>query len=550
MILTHFFVQHGQGRWKKRMMNHAKKVLLGTFAAVMLSTLMPQTGNAASNDIRILMNNKQLQTDVAPYLVPGKNVTMLPFRAVGEATGATVGWDQANRQVEFRKDGHTIRLTIGDSNAEVDGQHVQLDVSASMRGGRTMVPLRFISESVGLKVDWNQRERIITIASEGGEAGSEDGEAIHTESMRGTWISTVYNIDWPQDPKKSGFNAERQKQQYTSMLDKLQEAGINAVFVQVRPTSDAFYPSKLLPWSEWLTGTQGKDPGYDPLKFMVEETHKRGMQFHAWFNPYRVSVQGDVSKLVNGHPAKEHPDWVVKHQNKLIYNPGVPEARQFVLDSIMEVVNNYDIDGVHLDDYFYPYGEDKESFKDNDTYERYNKVFNNKGDWRRNNVNEFVESLYKQIKSAKPNVQFGISPFGVWRNSSADPTGSATKAGLSSYDNLYADTRTWIKNHWIDYIAPQVYWHIGHKAASYDTLVNWWVKETAGTGVELFIGHAAYKLADANETDWNSADVLIKQLEFNSRIDAVAGSIFFSAADLVRNTKQVSDKLQQYYEEK
>ncbi|MCY9703502.1 family 10 glycosylhydrolase [Paenibacillus alvei] len=528
---------------ENRMMNQAKKVLLGTFAAVMLSTFMPYTGKAADNEIRIFVNNKQLRTDVAPYLMPGKNVTMLPFRAVGEATGASVDWDQANRKVEFRKDGHTIRLTIGDSNAEVDGQNVSLDVSASMRTGRTMVPLRFISESVGLKVDWNQQERIITI-------GSEDGEAIHAESMRGTWISTVYNIDWPQDPKKSGFNAERQMQQYTSMLDKLQESGINAVFVQVRPTSDAFYPSKLIPWSEWLTGTQGKDPGYDPLKFMVEETHKRGMQFHAWFNPYRVSVQGDLSKLVNGHPAKEHPEWVVKHLNKLIYNPGVPEARQFVLDSIMEVVNNYDIDGVHLDDYFYPYGEDKEAFKDNDTYERYNKVFNNKGDWRRNNVNEFVESLYKQIKSVKPNVQFGISPFGVWRNSSADPTGSATKAGLSSYDNLYADTRTWIKNHWIDYIAPQVYWHIGHKAASYDTLVNWWVKETAGTGVELYIGHAAYKLADANETDWSSADVLIKQLEFNSRIDTVAGSIFFSASDLVKNTKQVSDKLKQYYEEK
>ncbi len=528
---------------ENRMMNQAKKVLLGTFAAVMLSTFMPYTGKAADNEIRIFVNNKQLRTDVAPYLMPGKNVTMLPFRAVGEATGASVDWDQANRKVEFRKDGHTIRLTIGESNAEVDGQNVSLDVSASMRTGRTMVPLRFISESVGLKVDWNQQERIITI-------GSEDGEAIHAESMRGTWISTVYNIDWPQDPKKSGFNAERQMQQYTSMLDKLQESGINAVFVQVRPTSDAFYPSKLLPWSEWLTGTQGKDPGYDPLKFMVEETHKRGMQFHAWFNPYRVSLQGDLSKLVNGHPAKEHPEWVVKHLNKLIYNPGVPEARQFVLDSIMEVVNNYDIDGVHLDDYFYPYGEDKEAFKDNDTYERYNKVFNNKGDWRRNNVNEFVESLYKQIKSVKPNVQFGISPFGVWRNSSADPTGSATKAGLSSYDNLYADTRTWIKNHWIDYIAPQVYWHIGHKAASYDTLVNWWVKETAGTGVELYIGHAAYKLADANETDWSSADVLIKQLEFNSRIDTVAGSIFFSASDLVKNTKQVSDKLKQYYEEK
>lgn len=424
------------------MMKQAKRILLGTFAVVMLNACVPQSGKAVDNDIRVFLDN--------------------------------------------------------------------------------------------------QRERAITIASD-------QREAIHAKSMRGTWISTVFNLDWPRDSRKSGCHAEQQKQQYTSMLDKLQEAGMNTVFVQVRPTSDAIYPSQSLPWSEWLTGTQGKDPGYNPLQFMIEETHKRGMQFHAWFNPFRVSVHGNMSKLVDGHPAKEHPDWVVKHLNKLVYNPGMPEVRKFVVDSIMEVVDHYDIDGVHLDDYFYPYGEDKESFKDNDTYEHYNKVFTNKADWRRNNVNLFIESLHDNIKSAKPNMHFGVSPFGVWRNSTADPTGSATKA-LSSYDNLYADTRTWIKNRWIDYISPQVYWHIGHKDASYDTLVDWWVKETAGTGVDLYMGHAVYKLADTKQTDWDSADVLIKQLEFNSKFNSIAGSIFFSASDLVKNTKQVTDKLKLYYE--
>ncbi|UHA72856.1 family 10 glycosylhydrolase [Paenibacillus sp. 481] len=557
-------------------MKKAKQMLLSTLAAIMLSGCLPASApvNAApASDIKVFVNERQLKTDVAPYLVPVKNVTMMPFRAVGEAVGAEVSWLQAEKQVVFNKDGQSIRLTLGQSEAEVNGQHVALDSGAQMRNGRTMVPLRFIGESIGLNVQWDGSSRSVMLASTdatgnsgnsgngntgstgngntgstgNGNTGGGAENQQHAQQLRGTWVSTVYNIDWPHDPKKNGFNAEQQKQQYIEMLDTLKESGLNAVFVQVRPTADAFYKSEMLPWSEWLTGKQGQDPGYDPLAFMIEETHKRGMQFHAWFNPYRVSVHSQVEKLTADHPARLNPSWVVKHNGKLLFNPGVPAARTFIKDSIMEVVRNYNIDGVHFDDYFYPYGEDKEPFRDDETYNTYNNGFKSKADWRRNNVNLFVQQMNREIKAIKPNVSFGISPFGVWRNSTLDPTGSNTKAGLSSYDNLYADVRTWIRNGWIDYVAPQVYWHIGHRLASYDTLVDWWVKETAGTNVKLYIGHAAYKLADAKEKDWKSADVLLDQLDYNKQYGTVTGSIFFSAKNLIQNTKNVADELEKHY---
>jgi len=539
-----------------------RRLLSGTMAALLFGAGLAAPAQAAANDISIYLDQERLVTDVAPYLVPGKNVTMLPFRAVGEAVGATVGWNKSKQEVEFRKDDTVIQLKIGSDTALVNGEKVALDAGAQMRDSRTMVPLRFVGENTGLTVKWDQQDRRVNLltseaGSQGntgsnghtGSQGNAGAEAeVHTEGLRGTWISTVYNIDWPADPRK-GANPEQQKKQYSGMLDKLQGMGLNAVFVQVRPTSDAFFPSKLLPWSEWLTGKQGQDPGYDPLAYMIEETHRRGMEFHAWFNPFRISVQGDIAKLAADHPAKQHPDWVVKHGGKLMYDPGVPEARQFIIDTIMEVVNGYDIDGVHLDDYFYPYGQAAEPFRDDASYKVYNKVFSNKGDWRRNNVNQFIQQLNGEIKASKADIRFGVSPFGVWRNSTLDPTGSLTQAGYNSYDDLYADVRTWIKNGWIDYIAPQVYWHIGHKAASYDTLVDWWVKETAGTGVDLYIGHAAYKLADAKEKDWSSADVLIRQLDYNKQYDSLAGSIFFSAKDLLNNTKDVAARLKQYYEQ-
>lgn len=497
--------------------------------------------NSASGEIRIYVNNQRLLSDVAPYVVPKKNVTMLPFRAIGEALGATVSWDPKLKEVKFQKEDRLIQMTLGDASALVNGEVVKMDVAPETKYSRTMVPLRFIGENLGLTVNWDQSTRTVTLITA-------DGEVQELAGLRGTWISSVYNIDWPQDPRK-GFDAEKQKSDYKKMLDQLQDMGLNAVFVQIRPTADSFYPSQYFPWSEWLTGTQGKDPGYDPLAFMIEETHARGMQFHAWINPYRVSVQGDLTKLTEDHPARQHPEWVVKHNNKLLFNPGIPEVQQYITNAVMEVVNNYDIDGIHFDDYFYPYGQAAEPFNDDETYSTYNKVFKDKASWRRNNVNQFVQQLSSKIHAANPYVSFGISPFGVWRNSNVDSTGSQTTAGVTSYDSLHADIRTWIKSGWIDYVAPQIYWHIGHKAADYATLVDWWVNETAGTGVKLYIGHAAYKLADANEKDWNSADVLIDQLTYNEQFSSVAGDIYFSAKDLLNNTKNVADRLKAYYKQ-
>lgn len=361
------------------------------------------------------------------------------------------------------------------------------------------------------------------------------------QEMRAAWVSTVYNIDWP---SKAGLTVEQQKAEYIRMLDELKATGMNAIIVQVRPESDAIYPSKLVPWSKWLTGTQGKHPGYDPLAFMIEETHKRGMQFHAWFNPFRASTTAAKEKLVPQHPARVHPNWVVTHNNLLIYNPGLPEVRQHIIASIMEVVNNYDVDGVHLDDYFYPYG--KQDFKDDATYAAYNQGrFANKGDWRRDNVNTFVRDLYQSIKAAKPQVEFGISPFGIWRNAKDDPSGSDTN-GQSSYDNLYADVRTWIRNGWLDYVAPQLYWSIGFKPASYDKLVQWWSNETNGTNVKLYIGQGAYKVG-TNTTDWASSQAIIQQLQFNKSFPQVQGSIFFSAKTLMQDTAGIKSSLKQYY---
>ncbi|WP_218030923.1 glycoside hydrolase family 10 protein [Dictyobacter aurantiacus] len=358
--------------------------------------------------------------------------------------------------------------------------------------------------------------------------------------LRGAWIATVANIDWPSQP---GLPIERQKQQFISQLDQLQALHMNAVFVQVRPTMDAFYPSKYVPWSQYLTGVQGKDPGYDPLAFMLSEAHKRNLEFHAWFNPYRVSLQTDVTKLAPNNPARLHPDWVVKYGSGLYFDPGIPTAREFIVKSILEAVRNYDIDGVHFDDYFYPYPIAGQDFPDNATYQRYGAAqFANKADWRRDNINKLIQELSQQIKAVKSYVKFGVSPFGVWRNNSVDPTGSATAASVSDYDDLYADTRTWIKHNWLDYIAPQIYWNIGFAPAAYDILVPWWSNEVEGSRVQLYIGQAAYKINNNNQA-WANPEEMPNQLKLNLQYSAVKGSIFFSMKDLTANPLGFTDRL-------
>ncbi len=351
--------------------------------------------------------------------------------------------------------------------------------------------------------------------------------------LRASWIASVTNIDWPSRP---GLSVAEQKAEYIRLLDQARARRLNAVVVQIRPTADAFWPSPYEPWSQWLTGVQGQDPGYDPLRFAVSEAHARNLEFHAWFNPYRVSMQADPSKLVPEHPARQHPDWVVPYGGKLYYNPGIPEVRRFVEDAILHAVRHYDVDGVHFDDYFYPYPVGTEEFDDEATYQQYGAGFPDKASWRRHNIDLLVRELGDRISASKRWVKFGISPFAVWRNIATDPEGSDTQAGVETYDDLYADTRRWVREEWIDYIVPQVYWNIGFSLADYAKLVPWWSNEVAGTDVQLFVGQATYKVGTSTQDPaWSDPQEMTKHLTFNRAYPEVRGDVYFSAKDVNAN---------------
>jgi uncharacterized lipoprotein YddW (UPF0748 family) len=357
--------------------------------------------------------------------------------------------------------------------------------------------------------------------------------------LRSTWIATVTNIDWPSKP---GLSIETQKQEFISKVDELVKMHQNSVIVQIKPTADSFYPSNYGPWSQYITGVQGQDPGYDPLAFMLEESHKRNLEFHAWFNPYRVSMQGDPNKLSANHPARQHPDWLVSYGGKLYYNPGIPAAKDFIVAGIMEVVRNYDIDAVHMDDYFYPSPIANNPFPDDAQYQQYGAGFPDKAAWRRENVNQLIKEIAEGIKQIKSYVKFGISPAGVWRNKSTDPTGSDTQAGLQNYDDLHADIRHWIRQNWLDYVAPQIYWHIGYNLAAYDKLVDWWSKEVTGYNCHLYIGEADYKI-NANLPPWANPEELPNHFLFDLQYEQVKGNIHFSLKDVLRNPLGIKDRL-------
>jgi uncharacterized lipoprotein YddW (UPF0748 family) len=353
--------------------------------------------------------------------------------------------------------------------------------------------------------------------------------------MRGEWIASVTNIDWPSRP---GLTPAQQKSELTGLYDQAVERGLNAVVVQVRPTADTFWPSKLEPWSKYLTGTPGADPGYDPLAFAVREAHRRNLELHAWFNPYRVSMDTDRSKLAPDSPAARHPDWVKAYGGKLYYDPGLPQVRRLTEAVIMEAVKRYDIDGVHFDDYFYPYPVAGQTFDDGATFARYGQGFPDTAqglaDWRRHNNDTLVRELDRKIHDAKPWVKFGVSPFAVWRNAGTDPEGSATTAGAQTYDDLYADTRKWVREGWLDYIAPQVYWALGFAPADYAVLVPWWSDQVRGTDVQLYIGQATYKVGMSTQSPaWNNDPrEMSNHLTFNRSYPEVDGDIYFSAKDV------------------
>ncbi|MGI5424670.1 glycoside hydrolase family 10 protein [Streptomyces sp. CA-179760] len=363
-------------------------------------------------------------------------------------------------------------------------------------------------------------------------------------AMRGVWLATVANRDWPSKP---GLSASQQRAELRKHLDTAVRRRLNTVFFQVRPTADALWPSPYEPWSQYLTGTQGKDPGWDPLGTAVKEAHARGLQLHAWFNPYRVATHADLSRLAASHPARRNPDWVVTYGGKLYYNPGLPEVRAFVQDAMLDAVRKYPVDGVHFDDYFYPYPVAGQSFDDDAAYAEHGGGFPSRAAWRRDNTDKLVRETAARIKKVRPSARFGISPFGVWRNAATDKRGSDTRAGVQTYDDLHADTRKWVRESWIDYIVPQLYWNIGFAAADYAKLVPWWAEVARGTKTQLYVGEALYKAGDpAQPAAWQNPAELSRHLALAEDYAQVRGHVFFAAKDVATDrigamAKVVSD---------
>jgi len=372
-----------------------------------------------------------------------------------------------------------------------------------------------------------------------------NSQEIEKPEMRAVWVATVKNIDFPSYAKLS---VDEQKKEFTDMLDNFSEIGINAIMFQVRPAADAFFPSEFEPWSEWLTGKQGKapEPYYDPLEFMIEECHKRNIEFHAWVNPFRAVATIEFADIAKNHITNTKPKWFFTYDINKYFDPGIPEVRDYVRDIIVDIVKRYDIDGVHFDDYFYPYPK-RDSYNrimkipDNKTFLKYKGDFDNIADWRRNNMNLFIEEVSKGIKQADPKMVFGVAPSGVWRNKSQDPEGSDTR-GLAHYDYLYSDVLAWLKNDWIDYVAPQLYWPIGNKYADYKTLVDWWSKHTYGK--HLYIGLGVYRAnKDASSFAWRNPNEIPNQIKLFRENPNVKGCILYKAKPLLQNNLGIKDSL-------
>lgn len=346
--------------------------------------------------------------------------------------------------------------------------------------------------------------------------------------MRAVWISTVYSADYPSVQN----DEQKQKQEFITKLDEIKNMGLNTVVVQMRPKADAFYQSNINPWSEILTGTQGKNPGYDPMAFMIEETHKRDMEFHAWLNPYRITTSGtDMSVLAENHPARLHTDWVITYNNGLYYDPANEAVKQHICDTVAEIVTNYNVDAIHFDDYFYPNGYPLNEGETQDGQQ---------ANQRRANVNDMIRRVHDTIKSIKSDVAFGVSPMGIWKNKGSDATGSDTK-GAEGYYAVYGDVRTWIKNGYVDYIVPQIYWARGTAAADYETLIKWWTEEVKNTNVDLYIGQGIYKDDVAAEIG--------EELLLNEQY-GVKGSFYFSLRDLLDNRQNCKVAVMNYYAKK
>lgn len=364
--------------------------------------------------------------------------------------------------------------------------------------------------------------------------------------FRAAWIATVANIDWPSEP---GLSTWQQQQELLAILNRAVELKLNAVVLQVRPAADALYRSRYEPWSEYLTGQMGRapEPSYDPLAFAVEEAHKRGLELHAWFNPYRARHMDATSPLSRNHIGKTQPAIVRRYGKYLWLDPGEPAVQQHSIRVILDVVRRYDIDGVHIDDYFYPYKERDSAgriidFPDQRSWTRYVKNGGklSRDDWRRRNVDTFVERLYRGIKDVKPWVKFGISPFGIWR-----PGSPAQVAGFDAYTELYADSRKWLAKGWVDYFTPQLYWAMGAPQQSYPVLLEWWVSQNAHHR-HIWPGNYTSRVAlvvdSANPRGW-SASELAEQIRATRAQPGATGNVHFSMKALMENRSGIADSL-------
>lgn len=370
---------------------------------------------------------------------------------------------------------------------------------------------------------------------------------IPKRELRSVWISTHLSLDWPRST-----NASLQQSDFETRLDHVKNSRMNAVYVQVRNECDALYAGSSEPWSAVLTGTQGNPPNpfYDPLQFMLQAARNRGLEFHAWFNPFRAITNiNNINNYASTHIARTRPEWLLAQENLRILNPGIPAVRDYVIGIIMDVVRRYDIDGVHIDDYFYPYPPSNlaNRFNDDVTYQADPRGFPNttagRNDWRRDNINLFIQRLYDSIRTVKPWVKFGVSPFGIWRNQSSDPSGSATN-GLQSYSDVFADSRHWMQQGWVDYLTPQIYWSIGFSVANYGVLTPWW--NNNANGRHIYIGHAAYKIANNSDLNWNNPSQINNQVRLNRTFPNIFGSTYFRLQNLIDNPLQFRDSLLQY----
>ena len=346
-------------------------------------------------------------------------------------------------------------------------------------------------------------------------------------------------------PSKTGLSVEEQKQEFDDLINVIKEYNLNTIVFQIRPSADAMYLSAIEPWSRWLNGEQGKapDPFYDPLEYAISRCRENGIDIHVWLNPYRA-VSDTAHITVPDHITKRHPEWFITYGKTIYFNPGLQETRDFVTSVVCDVVRRYDIDAIHMDDYFYPYRIAGVEFPDDSTFAACPRGFtaDKKEDWRRDNVDLIITQIHDSIEKIKPWVEFGISPFGVWRNSDKDPRGSLTMAGQTNYDDLYADILKWQEEGLVDYVTPQIYWEIGKKVADYAILADWWSKNTFGC--QLYIGQAPYRISHkAKDKEWRTSREITNQIKLNRQYPNISGSMFFSAKSLKNNPRRLKEKL-------